>query len=161
MIKKSHEEISDEYISQEGLDALKRELEELKGVRRIEIANKLEFAKGLGDLSENAEYAQAKEEHMVNEAQIQRLDDYLSRARIIEKRSNKDAIGLGSTLSVSGDDGAEATYTIVGTHEVNLAEGKISHESPFGKAFLGHKMGDKVLVRGPKGERTYRITEIQ
>lgn len=154
-------EFSDEYISQEGLDALKRELEDLKGPRRIEIANKLEFAKGLGDLSENAEYAQAKEEHMVNEAQIQRLEDYLSRAKIIEKRSGRDAIGLGSTFTVKGDDGGEATYTIVGTQEVNVSEGKISHESPFGHAFLGHKSGDKVIVKGPKGERTYKISSIR
>ncbi|MEK7660394.1 MAG: transcription elongation factor GreA [Patescibacteria group bacterium] len=160
-MSKSHDEFSDEYISQEGLNALKHELEELKGPRRIEIANKLEFAKGLGDLSENAEYAQAKEEHMVNEAQIQRLEDYMSRAKIIEKRAGRDTVGLGTILTVSSDDGTEVTYTIVGTQEVNVSEGKISHESPFGRAFLGHKVSEKVIVKGPKGDRAYRITEIK
>jgi len=148
----------DELISQEGYDKLKGELDAAKK-ERIEIAKKLEFAKSLGDLSENAEYAQAKEEHAVNESRIRYLEDYLSRAKIHTKLAKQDVVGLGSTIIVKGIDGEE-TYTIVGTHEVDITKGKISQESPFGKAFVGKKKGEKTRIKVPSGELDYAIISI-
>lgn len=148
----------DELISQEGYNKLKAELDTVKK-DRIEIAKKLEFAKSLGDLSENAEYAQAKEEHAVNESRIRYLEDYLSRAKIHTKSAKQDIVGLGSTIVVKGKDGEE-TYTVVGTHEVDITVGKISQESPFGKAFVGKKKGEQATVKAPNGELEYKIISI-
>ena len=149
----------EEYISKEGYEALRQELEELKNERRVEIAQKLKFAKSLGDLSENAEYNQAKEEHTINEAKIAQLEDFLSRATIIKKPPPADRVGVGSTVIVSIKMGLER-YTIVGTHEVDIATGKVSNESPFGKAFLGKIKKDTVVVRTPKGNIEYSIVDI-
>jgi len=146
-----------EFVSKEGFEELTAELKALKE-SRLAIAQKLEFAKSLGDLSENAEYSEAKEEHMVNESRIAQLEDFLSRAKLIPKRSG-DAVQLGSTVTVS-DGKSELAYTIVGTQEVDLASKRISHESPFGQAFLGKKKGDTVMVRTPKGEVSYIIESI-
>lgn len=146
-----------EFVSKEGFAELTAELKALKEAR-LGIAQKLEFAKSLGDLSENAEYSEAKEEHMVNESRIAQLEDFLSRAKIIQKKVG-DTVQLGSTVTVS-DGSKEHAYTIVGTQEVDLASKRISHESPFGQAFLGKKKGERVIVRTPKGEVTYLIESI-
>ena len=146
-----------EFVSKEGFEELTAELKALKEAR-LAIAQKLEFAKSLGDLSENAEYSEAKEEHMVNESRIAQLEDFLSRAKIIQKKTG-DQVQLGSTVTVS-DGKVEHAYTIVGTQEVDVAAKRISHESPFGQAFLGRRKGEKVIVRTPKGEVAYTIQAI-
>lgn len=146
-----------EFVSKEGFAELTQELKGLKE-DRLRIAQKLEFAKSLGDLSENAEYSEAKEEHMVNESRIAQLEDFLSRAKIIQKKAG-DLVQLGSTVTVS-DGKMDHAYTIVGTQEVDIASRRISHESPFGQAFLGKKKGEKVIVRTPKGEVAYTIQSI-
>lgn len=157
--KDQQDKEEDEYISKEGFSTLKEELKELKEKKRIEIAKKLEFAKGLGDLSENAEYSEAKEEQMINENKIAELESFLSRVKIIEKPKNTNKVSLGSTVIVNSKKGLEK-YTIVGTQEVNLEEGKLSNESPFGKTFLDKKKGEEVIVKGPSGDMSYRIVDI-
>ena len=148
-----------EYISKEGFSKLQRELEELKTHVRLKIAERLEYAKSLGDLSENAEFDSAKEDQMLNEMRIRELEDFLSRARIISEKKVLGAISVGSTIIINAGDQTR-NYMIVGSEEANPALGKISNESPLGKAFLGRKKGDTVKVVTPKGEVEYVIMEI-
>src|SRR3989338_5676634 len=141
-----------EYISKGGFNKLQRELEDLKTNVRLRIAERLEYAKSLGDLSENAEFDSAKEDQMLNEMRIRELEDFLSRARIISEKSNTTgAVGVGSSIVITIGQKVQ-NYMIVGSEEANPALGKISNESPLGKAFLGRKKGEKVKVLTPKGE---------
>lgn len=149
-----------EYISEEGLEKLKQELHEFKTVTRQEIAARLESAKALGDLAENAEYSEAKEAQSLNEARIGELEDRLRTIVVIQKPTSIGIVQIGSTVTVSRD-GGEERYTIVGTEEANPAGGKISNESPLGKAFLGKKVGDMVTVKTPVGESVYAIVRIE
>lgn len=149
-----------EYLSEEGLEKLRNELHELKTTRRKEIASRLEHAKSLGDLSENAEYQEAKEEQSLIESEIAKLEEMIRDAVLIKKNRSSDLVQVGSTVRVKSDRGEE-TYTIVGSEEANPLEGKISNESPLGKAFLGHKAGDKVEARTPAGILSYEIREIK
>lgn len=148
-----------EYLSEEGLKKLKQELKELKTVKRQEIAGRLEHAKSLGDLSENAEYQETKEEQSLVEQKIADLEETLREAVII-KGHRTDVVAIGSTVRVSSNLGEE-TYTIVGSEEANPAEGKISNESPLGKAFLGKKVWDTVEVKTPAGVIEYKVMEIR
>lgn len=149
-----------EYLSEEGLEKLKKELHELKTQKRQEIAARLEHAKTLGDLSENAEYQEAKEEQSLLESQIAELEDTMRNVLLIKKDHRTDVVGVGSTVRVGRDTGEE-TYTIVGSEEAKPAEGKISNESPLGKAFLGKKTGENVEVKVPAGMTVYKILEIR
>lgn len=149
-----------EYLSEEGLEKLKQELHELKTVKRQELAARLEHAKSLGDLSENAEYQEAKEEQSLVEAQIVELEERIRSAQVISKSSRTDVVSVGSTVRVSAE-GRDETYTIVGSEEANPAEGKISNESPMGKAFLGRRVGEETEVKTPAGVTTYKILEIR
>ena len=149
-----------EYLSQEGLEKLKKELHELKTVKRQDIARRLEHAKTLGDLSENAEYQDTKEEQNQVEAHIAELEDRLRNVVLIEKNQGTDRVSVGSTVKVASPRGEE-TYQIVGSEEANPSEGKISNESPMGKGFLGRKAGDDVEVRTPGGVTVYKILEIK
>ena len=148
------------YISQEGLEKLKQELTELKTIKRKEVSARLEHAKSLGDLSENAEYQEAKEEQSLIESQIAELEETVRNAVVIKKNHRTDIVSVGSTVQVKLD-GREETYTIVGSEEASPASGKISNESPLGKAFLGHKVGDTVEVKTPTGVTVCLIVEIQ
>ncbi len=148
-----------EYLSEAGLEKLKQELHELKITKRQEIATRLEHAKTLGDLSENAEYQEAKEEQSLVESQIMEFEEKIREAVVI-KGHRTDVVSIGSSARV-GSGGVENTYTIVGSEEASPAEGRISNESPMGKAFLGHKVGDDVEVRTPGGVMVYRIVEIR
>lgn len=131
-----------EYLSLEGLKDLQEELEELKAQRRKEIAERLEYAKGLGDLTENTEYQNAKEEQLINESRIAELEDILSRAVIISKENTAGNIQLGSSVSLKKEGGDEAEeYHLVGSEEADSFDGKISYESPLGKTLLGRKKG--------------------
>jgi transcription elongation factor GreA len=148
-----------EYISQEGFEKLKKELQELKTAKRKEIARRLEHAKSLGDLSENAEYQEAKEEQSLIEAQILELEETIRNAVIISSRTSGVA-GVGSLVRVSSSHGEE-TFRIVGSEEANPMEGRISNESPLGKAFLGQKQGNRVEVATPGGSVVYKILSVE
>lgn len=147
------------YISAEGLEKLKRELEELKTVERREVAARLEAAKALGDLSENAEYQEAKEAQSLNELKIQELEEMLREAVVIQKPMNSSAVQIGSTIEVDSAHGREV-FTIVGSEEADPISGKISNESPMGRAFLGLAVGDTAGIKTPSGEDVYKIRKI-
>jgi transcription elongation factor GreA len=148
------------YISKDGLDKLRAELEEILSVRRPEIAQRIHDAKEHGDLSENAEYEDAKNEQAFVEGRIQTLEAMIKNAAIIDEHTSTDHVQIGSTVKVKGEDGAE-TFMIVGSAEARPADGRISNESPVGRALLGRKKGDKVVVKVPAGDFAYTIVEIK
>ncbi|MFH0852477.1 MAG: transcription elongation factor GreA [bacterium] len=147
------------YLSKEGLEQIKKELEELK-LKRQEIAQRLEDAKSLGDLSENTEYLQAKEAQSFNEGKILELEELLKNAVVISKNGGSSAVQIGGTIEVSSQ-GEKYNFTIVGSEEAKPSDGKISNESPLGKAFLGRKVGEMVEVETPRGKATYKIISIK
>ena len=147
------------YISQGGLDELKSELEKRSKATRKEITKRIEEAKELGDLSENFEYHDAKDQQGLNEARIAEIEAMIKNAVVIEASSG-GTIGLGSTFSAEFN-GKAREFQLVGAAEANPMEGKISNESPLGKAFLGKLEGDSVEVEVPSGIATYRITEVK
>jgi len=149
-----------EYFSKEGLTKLKRELEALKTTKRKEIADRLEFAKSLGDLSENSEYQEAKEAQVLNETKIVELEDMLRRAVVVEKASSLGVIDIGSKVALEDQFGKRSEFFIVGAQETEPSQNKISHESPIGKAIVGHKSGDAVTVLTPKGQVNYKIIDV-
>lgn len=149
-----------EYISAEGLEKLKQELHSLKTTRRQDIAVRLEHAKSLGDLSENAEYQETKEEQALLERQILDLDEMIRNAVVIKSERPTDVVSVGSTVVVDSGHGSE-TYKIVGSEEAKPAEGKISNESPLGKAFLNRRIGNMVEIKTPGGTVEYTILEIK
>lgn len=149
------------YLTKEGLEKIKKELEELKTVKRKEIIEKIQKAKELGDLSENAEYADAKEQQSFIEGRIVELEDLINKAVVIEEnKKSSQIIDLGSTVKVQSQNG-EKEYKIIGSKEADPEKGLISNESPLGKAFLGRKIGEKVIVKTPKGEVEYTILEVK
>ena len=147
------------YLSREGTESLEKELQELKTKKRQEIAKRLQEAKDLGDLSENAEYFEAKEAQSFNENRIAELQELLKNAITIEA-SNENAVGIGSMIEVKSGNGTEM-FRIVGSAEANPQEGKISNESPLGRAFLGRKIGDKIEINTPGGINKYKIIKIE
>ena len=149
-----------QYLTKERREEFEKELGELKSKRRIEIADRLKRAKEYGDLSENSEYSAAREEQATIEARIFELDELLKKAVIISKTDGGDTVRVGSTITVE-KGGRTSVYTIVGSYEANPAEGRISDESPLGKAFLKHKAGDVVKVAAPAGTSTYEIVKIE
>ncbi len=149
------------YFTKERFEELKKELEELKSKRRIEVAERLKQAKEYGDLSENSEYAEAREEQSLVEGRIFELEEILKKAAVIQKTEGvKSKVEVGSTVTAKKGEKI-LTYTIVGAYDANPAEGKISDESPLGRGFLGHKVGDSVIVASPSGEIAYQITKIE
>lgn len=149
-----------EYISEEKLKELQVELQELKTVTRKRIAEQLEYAKSLGDLSENAEYHEAREEQANVEDRISRIEDILRRAVIVGTHRGS-TIDLGATVTIEKKDGGQQTLTIVGSEEVNSAQGKISNESPIGRELIGKKKGDSFVIQTPRGNTEYRIVAVQ
>ncbi len=148
------------YLTAERLEELKKELTELKTVRRMEVADRLKRSKELGDLSENAEYAEAREEQATVESRIFEVEDMIKNAVIIKHSGDTKVVEIGSIVVVKRD-GKESRYSIVGSNETKPAEGFISNESPLGKAFLGKKPNDTVIVTTPRGEATYTIVRIE
>jgi transcription elongation factor GreA len=151
-----------QYLSKERFEELSRELEGLKTVKRLEIADALKKSKEYGDLSENAEYAEAREEQTRVEARIFELEELLRKAEIIEEgRSNKSgAVHVGS--KVTAKRGKEAIiFTIVGSSDAKPEERKISNSSPIGKALMGQMPGSKVKVKTPAGETEYEIVKVE
>ncbi|MBI2097695.1 MAG: transcription elongation factor GreA [Candidatus Vogelbacteria bacterium] len=149
------------YLSQEKFNALKQELDILKTDKRREIAGRLEFAKSMGDLSENAEYQTAREEQADVEERINELESILKVSEIIADR-HSSSIGIGSTLVVRKEGSNEENkYRVVGPEEVNPATGQISYLSPLGASLLNKKKGDKVTIKTPAGgEIAYRVVKV-
>ncbi|MBI3589135.1 MAG: transcription elongation factor GreA [Candidatus Liptonbacteria bacterium] len=148
------------YLSQERFDELKKELENLKSSKRREIAERLKTAKEFGDLSENAEYSEAREEQAKVEGRIFELEEIMKQVAVIEKTGVVDQVGVGSMVTVKKDDKV-IQYSIVGSNETSPEAGKISNESPMGRALLGRKVGDKITVKTPGGETNFVITKIE
>ncbi len=147
------------YISKEGLEKLRAELDEMVNVRRTEVAQRIHDAKEHGDLTENAEYEDAKNEQAFVEGRIQTLEAIIKNATIIDENHGNDHVQVGSTVVVQSPDGEER-FMIVGSAEAKPAEGRISNESPVGRALLGRRKGETVLVRVPAGDFKYKILGI-
>lgn len=149
-----------QYLTAEKREELQKELETLKVHKRKEIAEHLEYAKKLGDLSENAEYHQAREEQAVVESRINKLEDLLKNS-IMVGASGSDTITIGSTFRLQKEgDNKSFIYNLVGSEEADMSLGKISNQSPLGIALLGHQKGEKVTVNAPKGKLIYTIEDI-
>ncbi len=148
------------YLTKDGIDKLKEELEDLTGNQRQKIAVKLREAKEYGDLSENIQWDDAKDQQAFIEGRIAEIDHILKHASIIESPRKKDTVDLGTTVHVELEEGKQK-YTIVGSTEANPEEGKISNESPIGMALMGCKAGDEVEVKVPSGTMTYKILKIE
>lgn len=150
------------YLTQEGLDNLKSELDELINVRRPENVQAIKEARALGDLSENAEYDAARNEQAVIETRINQLEKMLENVSIISDVST-DCVSIGNTVSIKyvDDDDEEDEYKIVGSQEADPFESKISNESPIAQALFNHKVGDIVTVESPNGSYQVEITAIQ
>ena len=148
------------YLTKERLEELKQELETLKTEKRLDVADRLKRAKEFGDLSENAEYAEAREEQSAVETRIFELEELLRRAVVITKTEGSDRVEVGSKVTVK-KNGAISEYMIVGSNESKPEEGKISNESPIGRALLGKRVGDSITVATPAGQAVYQITKIE
>ena len=150
----------DQYFSKEGLEKLKKELEERMTVLRPEITARIKEAKDLGDISENAEYDAAKDAQAANEGRIEEINSILENAVIITSTNGSGIVNVGSSVKVESKNGIQ-TFVIVGAAESDPSAGFISNESPLGAAFLGHKKGDKIEVKTPKGIIEYKILEVK
>ncbi|MCB0829817.1 MAG: transcription elongation factor GreA [Solirubrobacterales bacterium] len=153
-------EESGESITADGLVKLKAELEELEGPAREKIAARLKAARELGDLKENAEYHIAKEDQAHLETKIQRLREREKNAVVVESEGAGDVFAFGRTAAVTDDSGRNHRWTLVGSTEANLAEGRLSAESPVGQALRNRKVGEAVKIATPKGERTFTIDSV-
>lgn len=152
--------MNEQIITREGYNKLKEELDFLSTAKRKEIAERIERAKELGDLSENAEYSEAKDAQALNEGRILELAGILKNVTIVESIGNKKGeVDMGSKVTAS-INGKEKVYEIVSFNEADPLNGKISNESPLGMAFLSKKKGDEVKVDTPKGEMTYKIINV-
>lgn len=148
-----------EYLSKEKKEDLQKELLESKTIKRKEILDALEYAKSLGDLSENAEYHQAREDQGKLEERIVYLENLLEESLVIEK-TDSGIVEIGSLVKVKKADGKDSEFTIVGQEEADFPNGKISHGSPIGEALMGKKKGDEITVHTPKGDAQYKIVKV-
>ena len=145
----------------EGLKELEAALEELKTVGRKEAAEKIKVARSFGDLSENSEYDEAMSDQAKLEARISEIEHIIKTAKVLDVESlGTENVHIGSTVKIVDKKKKEFTYTIVGFAQADPAVGKISDESPVGKALIGHKVGDKVIVEAPAGAMQFKIVEI-
>ena len=149
-------------LTYEGLKKLEDELENLKVVRRKEVSQKIKEAREQGDLSENAEYDAAKDEQRDIEARIEELEKILKNAEVVvEEEADLDKVSIGCSVKILDCEfDEELVFKIVGSTEANSLKGKISNESPVGKALLGKKVGDTVTVETPAGEFSYKVLSI-
>lgn len=148
-------------VSQEKFDEMIQELENLKTVRRTEIAKNLEYARSLGDLSENAEYQEARDLQAATEERIKKLEELVKNTKIITDGKKKSEISFGSKVTIRKEGGAEAhEYTIVGSEEADMRVKKLSHVSPLGSALMGKKKGDTFTFETPSGKQTYTIEKV-
>jgi transcription elongation factor GreA len=151
----------DQIITKEGYEKLQKEFEYLTTDKRRDIADRIQKAKDMGDLSENAEYAEAKDAQAFNEGRIAELYQMLKNLTVVENGHGHDKVGMGSKVKVKSSAGLEKEYIIVSFNEADPGIGKISNESPLGVAFLNKKKGDKVVVSTPKGQIEYEIIYIE
>ncbi len=150
------------YLTAEGAKKLKEELENLKGPAREELSHRLRTAIQQGDLSENADYIQAKEEQGFLEGRIIELENILRNAQIIEElQTDKSIVSIGDTVTIQEGTYEPETYFLVGRKEADPSNGRISHESPIGQAILGHRVGDTVTAQVPSGSIYLKILEIK
>ena len=149
------------YVTAIALEKMIQELQELKTVKRREAAEKVNQAKELGDLSENAEYQDAKEQLAFIAGRIQELEMQIPNAVVIEEGQVRDTVGIGTTVIAKMGGTREVTYQIVGSEEADPSAGRISNESPLGIAFLGKRVGEDVVVNAPGGEIVYKILRIE
>jgi transcription elongation factor GreA len=155
--------VKEVILTREGYEKLKKEIDYLSTQKRREVADRIRIAREFGDIAENAEYDDAKNEQAMLEHRIAQLEERLIAARVIEKRDiQKDVVSIGSRVKLR-DIAAKKTfeYHIVGSAEANPAENKLSNESPVGKAILGHKKGEVVEVAAPRGALKFKILEIK
>lgn len=148
------------FITKEGLEKIKKELEGLKNVKRKEIAERIQEAKELGDLSENAEYAEAKNEQAFTEGRILEIESLLKQVTVIkERKKSAGVVEVGSKIKIK-DDKETKEYVIVGSNEADPNQGRISNLSPLGQAFLGKKIGDIIEIKVPQGIKRFEIVAI-
>lgn len=151
----------DTVLSQEKFDETVKELEHLKTVRRTEIAKSLEYARSLGDLSENAEYQEARDLQAATEERIKKLEDLVKHAKIVTDGKKKNEVGFGSKVSIKKEDSSDIhEYTLVGSEEADMRIKKLSHVSPLGAALMGKKRGDTFTFETPNGKQTYTIERV-
>jgi transcription elongation factor GreA len=151
-----------QYLTADGAERLRKELAELKGAKRTELAARLRTAIQQGDLSENADYSKAKEDQAFLEGRILELESVLNMAEIIsEGASPNGVIGLGSVVLIREAGREPVKYFLVGAQEADPRNGKISHESPIGRVLLGHKAGETVKAATPAGELVFEIIEVE
>ena len=149
------------YMTQEGYEAAKKQLEYLQTVKRAEIVERIAEARSHGDLSENAEYDAARNEQAANEGEIAELDYKVKNAVIIEETGDNSVVHIGSAVTVYDEEmEEEVTYTIMGTTEVDAMRNIVSNESPVGAALLGHKKGERVTVKAPDGDYILKVLKI-
>ena len=148
------------YLTPEGEAKLRAELKELTGSRREELAQRLRSAIQMGDLSENADYHKAKEDQAFLEGRIQEIEAILRMATIVKKKQS-DIVEVGAMVTIQEEDYDPETFYLVGATEADPRNGKISNESPFGKALLGHKVGDAVEAETPGGKVKLKILKIE
>jgi transcription elongation factor GreA len=148
-------------ITAEGLAALKANLAELEGEGRRDIASRIKTAREWGDLKENSEYHDAKNEQAHLETKIARLRERISRAVVVEdEHSSGDVVSFGSTVTVRDEAGKEQTWTIVSSHEAQASAGRLSAESPVARALTGRRAGEQAIVETPRGRRTFSVVTV-
>ncbi|MBN1168878.1 transcription elongation factor GreA [Candidatus Woesebacteria bacterium] len=147
-------------VTKEGLDALKKELEELKEVKRPQVVDRLAHARAEGDLSENSDYHNARDELEFLDGRIEEIENVVKSAKIVDGRGRGDGVAVGTSVKVKVN-GNQSEFHIVGEWEADPTESKISHTSPLGQALFGKKVGEKVEVEVPAGTLTYEILDIK
>lgn len=151
----------DIFVSQEKFDEMIKELEYLKTVRRTEIAKNLEYARSLGDLSENAEYQEARDLQAATEERIKKLDDLVKNTKILTDGKKKNEVSFNSVVAIKREGSVDVhEYTIVGSEEADMRVKKLSHVSPLGSALMGKKKGDVFTFETPSGKQTYTIEKV-
>ena len=155
--------MKDVLLTPEGLERLKEELDTLRTDKRREVAERIAHAREFGDIAENSEYDDAKNEQAMVEQKIAQLEERLSRARLIEKEDvPKGVVAIGTRVRLRDLDAKQTIeYVIVGSAEANPAESKLSNESPVGKAIIGRKKGETVEVAAPRGSMKYKIMDVK
>ena len=152
----------DSFLTKEKYEELKKELDHLKTVRRKEVAESLEYARSLGDISENAEYQEARDMQAAIEERIQYLEQVIKEAKIVANIKKGDVVGLGSVVSIRNNKDKESrVYTIVGSEEANIHEHKLSYLSPLGEAMMGKTKDDSFTFETPGGKQTYTILKVE
>ena len=152
----------DTFVSHEKFDEVIKELEHLKTVRRTEIAKNLEYARSLGDLSENAEYQEARDLQAATEERIKKLEELVKYTKILtDGKKKKNEVGFNSKVSIKKEGDSDVhEYTIVGNEEADMRVKKLSHVSPLGAALMGKKKGDMFTFETPSGKQTYTIEKV-